>query len=57
MRRLRILATLTCTATVADAATNAASEKARSGKAILRIAQRHQREMEGRPLWEVVDDD
>ena len=57
MRRFRILATLTCTATVADAATNAASEKARSGKAILRIAQRHQREMEGRPLWEVVDDD
>ena len=56
MRHLRILATLTCTATVADAATVSPSEKARSGRAILRIAARQQRELEGRPLWEALDD-
>ena len=56
MRHLRLLATLTCTATVADAATNAASEKARSGKAILRIAQRQRREMQGRPPMQVIDE-
>ena len=56
MRRLRILATLTCTVAVADTATVSPSEKARSGRAILRIAARQQRELEGRPLWEALDD-
>ncbi len=56
MRRLRILATLTCTATVADAATNAGTETARSWQAVSRIADRQRREKQGRPPMQVIDE-
>ena len=57
MRHLKILATLTCTATVADAATNAGTVEARSWRAISRIAGCQAREMEGKRMMEVMDDD
>ncbi len=56
MRHLRILATLTCTATVADAAANAGTETARSWQAVSSIAERQRREMEGRLPMQVIDE-
>jgi len=54
VRRLRILATLTCTATVADAPTS--SQKLRIGRPLLSLAERLRREMEGRPPMEIMDE-
>ena len=51
MRHLKILATLTCTATAAVVGIK------RIGRPLLSLAARQQRELEGRPLMEAIDDE